>query len=367
MKSSALPNQSETKLKPFVVIDNVRDESASRLEIKKVYKSFLSMHRKNSKRTEEEYKSRVDEFFRLTLKKSIGEISIKDIKSIKKSDVQMKYIDFLSKDAIEGEDRVKNSNSSIRTKLNSVRSFYNELLANDIIVNPMIFKNGLKVEVKHHESLSLDELQLLFDFMKNEKDLAMEKYLLVKILFTTANRKTATMGLKAESGMTWEDNFITRKDLNTGEEIHIVRVQDKGQKWIEKPISDEFYEELQQINNGQKYVFEMNPRTLSRSLERFSKTLGKKITPHGLKATAITVAYMMTRSLELCRQLGGHSSIATTEIYIHEEKSLVNQLSYGMSDEMNSNALHDLTHNELLNFIDKNEDIKRLIMLRLNN
>jgi site-specific recombinase XerD len=327
-------------------------------EVLKVFESFLSMHKKNSERTANEYKSRVEEFFRMTLGKDVKFVTLEEIQSIKKADVQTKYIDALTEKG--------NSNNSIKTKLNSVRSFYNELLSNDLKVNPLIFKVKLPVEVTHHESLSREELEQLFEFMKDEKELAMEKYLLVKILFTTANRKTATVGVSSECGMTWEDNFVIRRDSETGEDIHVVRIKDKGNKWIEKPISDEFYDELQQINNGQKHVFNLNPKTLTRALERFSKQLGRKITAHSLKATAITLGYQMTKDIELCRQLGGHSSIATTEIYIREEKSLTNQLSYNASRELDESMLEQLSHEELLEFINRHDDIKRAILLRLS-
>jgi site-specific recombinase XerC len=326
-------------------------------EVMEVFKAFLSMHKKNSVKTMEDYQARVEEFFKMTLKKPIKFVTIEELHTIKAKDVQTKYIDELEKRG--------NCFNTIQTKLNSVRSFYNELLKNEIMVNPIIFKVKLPVEVNHHEALSRDELQLLFDHMKSEKELATEKYLLVKMMFTTANRRTATMGMKTESGMTWEDNFVIRKDKVTGQEIHVVRVQDKGKKWIEKPISDEFYQELQQINKGQEYVFNMSSKTLARALERFSKKIDKKITPHSLKATAITIGYQMTKDIELCRQLGGHSSMVTTEIYIREEKSLVNQLSYNMSREVDDSVLESLSHRELLDFINSNEDIKMAILLRL--
>lgn len=322
-----------------------------------VFKSFLSQHGKNSTRTRDDYAHRVEEFFQMVLSKSVRHVTIEEIDLIKSVHVQLKYIDEL--------ERRGNGNNTIQTKLNSVRSFYNELLKNDIKVNPMIFKVKLPIEVKHHDSLTREELNDLFEFMKSERDLAMEKYLLIKMMFTTATRKTPTVGIKTESGMTWKDNFVVRRDRNTGEAIHVVRVKEKGEKWQEKPISNEFYEELQQINNGQEYVFTLSSKTLQRSLERFSKRLGRKITPHSLKATAITLSYQMCKDIELCRQLGGHASIVTTEIYLREEKSLVNQLSYNLSRNIDEDALESLSHREILDLINDNTDIKMALLMRL--
>lgn len=326
-------------------------------EVYEVYKSFLSMHAINSLATEKNYDIRVREFFQLILGKKVEFLTADEIRSIKKRVVQMEYIDKL---ILRG-----NSFNTIETKLNSVASFYGELMANDIMVNPKTLKSNLPKDVTHHDALTKEELDSLFEFMKNEKELGIQKYLLVKMLFTTANRKTATVGLTSECGMSWNENFISRRDVNTGEDIVVVRVMDKGNKWSEKPISDEFYEELQQINDGREHVFSMNPKTLSRSLERFSKKLGRKITPHSLKATAITYGYAMTRDIELCRQLGGHKSITTTEGYLNEEKSLVNQLSYRSSKPMDFSRLNELTHDELKELIKQNDDLKILLLSKI--
>ncbi|MDY7043630.1 site-specific integrase [Virgibacillus sp. M23] len=324
-----------------------------RTDVQEVYEAFLRMHNRNSNRTALEYANRIDEFFLLTVDKSVNFVTKEDVLSIKNKDVKDRYIKHLI-------DVKGNSESTVLTKLRSVRSFYNELLINDIQVNPMVLKVKLNCETNHHEALSESDLFLLFDFLKNEKHLGLEKYLLAKTLFHTANRKTATIN------MTWKDNLIQKEDYATGLKVWIIRVKDKGNKWIEKPISDEFYEELSQLNKGQEKVFDISAKTLERSLKRFSKELGKEVKPHSLKATAITLGYRMTRDLNLCRQLGSHSSTATTEIYLDEEKSYVSQLSYNMSKQLDDSILDKLTKDELLQFIRNNEDIKTIIVNRMS-
>jgi hypothetical protein len=74
---------------------------------------------------------------------------------------------------------------------------------------------------------------------------------------------------------------------------------------------------------------------------------------------------MLSKDINLCKQLGGHSSMATTEIYIKEEKSYTNQLSYNTSRKIDESVLYDLTHEELLEFIEEHSDIKMQIVMRL--
>lgn len=319
--------------------------------VQEVYQSYIAMHRMKSMRTAEEYDSRIKEFFKLTLKKDIAFIEPEEIIELHKKDV--------IKDFVMEQSRKGNKNSTIITKLNSVRSFYNELLANNVKVNPKTLDIKLPKGVKHHEALSLEELQSLYDFMKNEKELGEIKYLLFKTMFVTGNRISETLS------MTWKENFIVQKDENIGVDVHVVKVLGKGGKWNYKPISDEFYEELQQLNNGQEEVFPISIKTVRRSLARFTKQLGRKITPHSFKATAITLGYKMSKDINLCKQLGSHSSTATTEIYLRDEDSFVNQLSYNMSLDFDDSVLDDMSKEELLDIIKSNEDIKYTILMRM--
>ena len=326
------------------------------LEVYEIYDAFISAHRRNSEKTAQEYMSRVEEFFQMILGKHVRFLSAEEIQSIKNKDVQTLYVDKLLER--------KNSANTVVTKLRSVRSFYNDLLKNEIQVNPIALDVRLKTDVKHVNALTLTEYQNMLEFMKMESN-GLEKYLLTKVLYHTANRKTATLN------MTWEDNFIQKKDAITGEMVWIVRVLDKGKQWKEKPISDEFYEELQQIRTSEKVFPVLSQKgadkRYERSLKKYSKMIGKNISFHSLKATAITIGYETTKDINKCKQLGGHSNIATTGIYIRDDESYTNQLSYSSSRELDESALLNMTHAELLNFLDENIDLKTQIILRLQN
>ncbi|MED3440232.1 site-specific integrase [Bacillus subtilis] len=326
------------------------------ISVQEVYESFLSAHKRNSIKTFEEYNRRIVEFFQLTIQKHISNVTLQDIQSIKHSDIQTKYVDVLLER--------NNSANSILTKLHSVKSFYDDLLKNDLQVNPVSLKVRLKKDVKHHEALDINEYRGLLEFMKEEKD-GEEKYLYTKALFHTGQRRSATVYMK------WNESFIQKKDSVTGDYVWIIRVRDKGQKWKESPISDDFYNEIQSLNRGQEFVFEELSKNgaikrYERSLKKYGKKIGKNLSIHCMKATAITIGWEMSRDMNLCKQLGGHSSMATTEMYISEEKSYVNQLSYNMSSSLDESILDKLTHEELLSIIKKNEDIKIRLITRLN-
>lgn len=323
------------------------------MEVREVWESWLESCAKSSEGTAKEYKGRVEEFFKITLQSDVSFLTIDEIRKVKHAHVK-KYVGELTKKG--------NTDKTISAKLYTVRSFYNELLKNELQVNNMIFKVNLNIEEKHHESLSFDELESLYNFMLNEeKEMGLEKYLLLKTLFTTGNRKTATFNL------TWKDSFTQKVDVDTGQKVWIVDVIDKGKKRIEKPIPDEFYQELQQLNKGQDKVFSLSTKTVERALERFSKKLGRNITMHSMKATGVTLGFQLTKDINLCKQYASHSDISTTAIYLREEKSYVNQLSYNMSRNLDESKLMSMSREELIEFITRkdNVDIKNSIILRL--
>lgn len=328
-------------------------ERKEHLKIAKVYDSFLRSNARNSKKTAKEYESRVKEFFLMTLEKMIPYITLEEINSIKHSDVKL----YVSKLTERG-----NADKTISSKLYTVKSFYNELLKEGMKVNSTIFKVKLKIEEKHHESLSFDELDMLYDFMLNEeKELGLEKYLLLKTLYTTGNRKSATFN------MSWSDSFSRQIDIETGQQVWVVTVLDKGKKVIEKPITDEFYAELQQLNKGSDKVFTIATKTVERALERFSKKIGRNITMHSMKSTGVTLGYSLYKDINLCKQYASHEDISTTALYLREEKSYVKQLSYNISRTLDESRLLSMSREELLDFIMKkeNSDIKSAIILRL--
>ena len=318
-------------------------------EVSDIYDSFIRNNYRNSQKTGEEYARRIEEFCNMVFDKSVKFVTAEEFSQLKSVDIESRYVQKL-----EGNG---NSNSTITTKLRSVKSFTTELSRNDISVNPAIFNIKIKKTTKHHQALSKDELMDMYEFMKAESVMGTEKYLIAKTLFITGNRRTATFN------MNWSD--IEKKCDVSGAEVWVITVKDKGGKVVEKPIADEFYEELCQLKGESEKVFTMNPKTFWRSIKKYGAVIDKDITIHSLKATALTLGYQMTKDINLCKQLGSHSSIATTELYIKEEKSYSNQISFLTSSTQDDSILDSMTHEEMIQFLEENQDIRNLIVNRL--
>jgi len=335
-----------------MIPQNVTFIREDHLDVQQVFESFIQSSKRNSLRTATEYQNRIDEFFRVVISKETKFVTMQDIDKIKHSHVKM-YVNHLSERG--------NSDKTISAKLYSVKSFYNELLKNELKVNPTIFSVKLKIQKNHHEALTFDELEKLFKFMMAEKDLGLEKYLFLKTLYVTGNRRSSTLALK------WND-FKQKRDPETNKLIWVLSTIDKGKKQVEKPVSDDFYEELKQLDKGQEEIFCISSKTIERALKRFSQTIDKDVSMHSMKATGVTLGYAMTKDINLCKQYASHSDISTTAMYLREVSSYTNQLSYNMSKEVDDSDLLEMSHEELLAFImnSENIDIKKSILMRIN-
>jgi len=325
-------------------------------EVFEIYVVFIRSKKRNSEKTAVEYDRRIREFFDYQFGKPIEEITAKDVKKIKAVNVESYVSSLLARG---------NSASTVTTKLRSIKSFFNELNRNGVKVNSDVLSVKLTKQKNHHDSLyNMAEVESMYEFVKARPTHAIEQYLYVKTLFVTANRMTATLNMK------WS-NIKRKYDYATGVPVWVVTVIDKGNIEIEKPISNEFYEELislRESDNEDEKVFKNITVDIVRgTLEAYSKTLdGRRITVHSIKASALTIAYKMCKDINKVKQLGSHSSITTTEIYVKEEESYTEQLSYLLGKEINFERIRELSHEELLKIVMENDEIKFSVGLKVS-
>lgn len=319
-----------------------------------IYTQFIKTSKNNSANTARNYEGRIKEFFDIVFNKDISKVTGQELRKLMPNDVTT-YINIL---IAKG-----NSKNTVITKLRSVRSFFKELSINRVVKYDLdMFKARFDSDEKHYDSLySLEEVRGLYDFALGRKNYPQEQYLFIKSLFVTANRKSAMMELK------WSD--ITKKfDYPTGKSVWVIEVLDKGNKVVEKAIADEFYEELLQLKQGEKVFPNMTDDIIRGTMESFTKALndGRNITVHGIKASALTIAYKLTKDIMKVKQLGSHKDISTTQIYIREDDSYTEQLSYKLNGgNINTEKIRELSHEALLDLIMNNEDLKYAVTLKL--
>ena len=217
---------------------------------------------------------------------------------------------------------------TIKRKIASVKAYYNYLEEREIISeNPF-----RKIKVKFKEAMILpriiprEEIELLLNYMYAQEDQSNRgayKYWLrdiavVETLFATGARVYEISNIRA-------DNV----NLNTG----LIRIMGKGgkERYIQIASSEildilkKYYaqntEEIRQsgfffVNNrGCRYT----EQSIRLMLKKYTKLAGieRNITPHMFRHSFATYLIEEGVDISCVQQILGHSSIKTTQIYIH--------------------------------------------------
>lgn len=62
----------------------------------------------------------------------------------------------------------------------------------------------------------------------------------------------------------------------------------------------------------------MGPRDVQRMVDRLARTVGIRVTPHGLRHTALTILVRSGADIATVAQVAGHASVATTSVYMDD-------------------------------------------------
>ena len=207
------------------------------------------------------------------------------------------------------------SSRSINRKISSLKSFFKFLLRNRALsINPMATIVSPKVNKRLHEFVETEHIENLFtriDFPETET--GKTERLILEILYSTGIRKSELINLKIEN-----------IDFG-GQQIKILG---KGSKERIIPVSGELLGEIKAYlneTNHTNYLFlnkkgqTLNPRYVYGVVKKYLAlvtTIGKK-SPHVLRHSFATHLSNNGAELNAIKELLGHSSLAATQIYTH--------------------------------------------------
>ena len=315
-----------------------------------------------SENTKAKYRSSVTLFSEKVFGKKPGEITEEDLNTIRYRDTINKFVNPLKK--------AKVKDSTIKAHLTAMKQFV-KAMSRDRIFNDSVDYNDLLInvlnvttlktnDIKHHETLSVNELEELQNWFKNKHYLSDdekigEKYAkLSSFLFATAIRVSATFNV------TWDDFTVT--DSPYGGKWAILRALDKGHKLNEKPLALDYYEELKELfydgNPYDKVFKDLNKRTFTKYLKDFSELIGKNITPHSFKRGAATTLYSETHDLLLVRDFCDHESVKVTQEYIDQVQDPNKSGSARFTTHYDFSQIDELSKEDLLKFIHSSRELE---------
>jgi integrase/recombinase XerC len=211
------------------------------------------------------------------------------------------------------------SNRSVNRKVSSLKSYYNYLLKiKQIEQSPLREHKALKVSKKVNVPFSENEILEVLDFFKNEKDFeSVRDKLIIELLYTTGIRRAELIELKMSSF-----------DLSQ----NIVKVLGKRNKERQIPLLNSIIKTIHsyQILRGEigvktdhffitKKGEKVYPTLVYRIInEYFGKvSLKVKKSPHVIRHSFATHLLNEGADLNSVKELLGHSSLASTQVYTH--------------------------------------------------
>lgn len=217
---------------------------------------------------------------------------------------------------------------TVKRKIASIKAFYNYLEETEIIAESPF----RKIKVKFKETVTLpriiprEEIEKLLNHMYqclNENDKASRRFMLrdvavIEVFFATGARVYEISNIRDDS-----------INLNTG----LIRLMGKGGKERYVQISNtsilevlkKYYDENEQSIKKSGYFFVNNresrytEQSIRLMLKKYTKQAGieRNITPHMFRHSFATYLIEEGVDVSCVQQILGHSSIKTTQIYIH--------------------------------------------------
>lgn len=234
------------------------------------------------------------------------------------------------------------ANRSVNRKVSSLKSFYKFLLkVKQITISPLQKHKSLKTETKVQIPFSEKELQDVIDFNDYPDDFeGMRNRLIIELLYTTGMRRAELIGLRVGSYDTGNNTIkvlgkrnkerllpvlpctsvlinaylIKRKEMGVLADTEMLILGGKGKK-----ISESFVYRL--INSY------------------FSVISGKvKRSPHVLRHTFATHLLNNGADLNSVKELLGHASLSSTQVYTHSSLAELKKVYAGAHPRNRDNS-----------------------------
>jgi len=214
----------------------------------------------------------------------------------------------------------KLSRSSISRKLSSLRSFFKYLFNEGIIENsPMLLVSNPKSQKRLPKFLGYEDLDKLFSISDLNTSLGQRDNLIIELLYATGVRVSELVNIKINDIDFYNMTIII---LGKGNKERYVSFGDYCKEAIELFIKDG-RGKLIKDKNEYLIVNNRGKKLTTRGVEFVLDKLIKKtaldihISPHMLRHSFAT--HMLNEGAELItvKELLGHESLSTTQIYTH--------------------------------------------------
>jgi len=272
------------------------------------FTSYLSLEKNYSEHTTKAYESDILEFSEFCKLES----DIDDIDSVDYSGIR-RWIVGLSEKEI--------NNRSINRKVSSLRAYFKFLQKIEVLeLNPLIKHKALKISKKVEIPFSELEMRNVLSAIEYSQDFeGYRDQLLIHVLYVTGMRRAELIQLKV-SDVNFE--LMTIKVLGKRNKERLIPMLPETKLKFEGYLKKR--KALNEINEGD-YIFltesgnKLYETLVYRLTNKYFRIVSSKVktSPHILRHTFATHLLNEGADLNSVKELLGHSSLASTQVYTH--------------------------------------------------
>jgi site-specific recombinase XerD len=242
--------------------------------------------------------------------------------------------------------------STINKYMSPIFKFYEFLEINGYDIKSVHLKiDSLDVKTNKHGELNDAEAKMIREFVLKSKK-GIEKAAFIRMGYTTSFRKSAILNME------WTD--IKKHPFHN---YYIAKVIDKGNKERTMPISEDFFNELLEIQKQPYYarysdnkIFHLSKTTIQNMFDDINNNFEfngeKRVVPHSLRNVMAGWIEDTGGKIEEIKDQLGHSSFDTYfENYRHERRDLSNSPSLRFERDIPDNIFEEMSREDLLNLI----------------
>ncbi|HNI41528.1 MAG TPA: tyrosine-type recombinase/integrase [Methanoregulaceae archaeon] len=205
--------------------------------------------------------------------------------------------------------------------ISTLSSFYRFLYSQGVITaNPMVAIERPKIKDQELRYLKHSQVLRLIASIEDDRD-----RLIVRTIYATGVRVSELCGINIED-IDFEDEMI--KVRGKGGKIRIVFIDHETLEEISRFIGNRI--------EGPLFLGQMGHHISPRSVQHiFKKYAPQGITPHKIRHSYASELYRRSKNLRVVQENLGHTSIKTTEIYLHtdlDERRKVYQEFFPLSE-----------------------------------
>ncbi|MFH1825520.1 MAG: site-specific tyrosine recombinase XerD [Candidatus Firestonebacteria bacterium] len=278
---------------------------------------YLATEKRYSENTVNSYKLDLKLFFNFLEKRKI-----KNIDSVEKTHI-FEYLSFLKE---------KHASQSVARNLSSLKTFYKFLTMElDVKENVVSDIETPKLMRKLPETLSEKDVKELIECEEAGSDEGVRDRAIIELLYAAGIRVSELANLKLQN---YDPNNQYIRCMGKGNKERIIPIGKAACDWIDK------YLETVRKNVVYKKHSTDDTLFLNKKGEKFSRVwiwkiikkrvrltgIKKKVTPHTLRHSFATHLLKGGADLRAVQEMLGHSSISTTQIYTHIDRSRLKEI-----------------------------------------